>query len=144
MNKRDCLRWIEALESGQFPQTTKVLRRPNGYCCLGVGLEVLCKDKGDWSAPLPGWDDEGNRSYKLEDQLYYWSFKDEVVEDVMEERAAQFLENRLSGELELLGRAVMGLSESAEMELIRMNDDGVPFKEIADYLRAYILPQLPE
>jgi hypothetical protein len=32
--------WVEALRSGEFAQTTGVLRDENGYCCLGVACEI--------------------------------------------------------------------------------------------------------
>lgn len=34
-------RWILALESGAFLQTSMVLKNATGYCCLGVACEVL-------------------------------------------------------------------------------------------------------
>lgn len=36
--------WIEALESGEFTQTTGVLRDDKGYCCLGVACEVAVRN----------------------------------------------------------------------------------------------------
>lgn len=32
--------WIEALRSGNYQQTTKVLRDDTGFCCLGVLCEL--------------------------------------------------------------------------------------------------------
>lgn len=49
MNAKDKARWVKALRSGKYPQTTNVLKRtepgveddePVGYCCLGVLREV--------------------------------------------------------------------------------------------------------
>ena len=34
-------KWVEALRSGKYKQTTKVLRNFDGYCCLGVLREVM-------------------------------------------------------------------------------------------------------
>jgi hypothetical protein len=33
-------RWAEALESGKYAQTKRRLRDTDGYCCLGVALEI--------------------------------------------------------------------------------------------------------
>jgi hypothetical protein len=35
-NKENMRKWIEALRSGKYAQTTGSLRRDNGYCCLGI------------------------------------------------------------------------------------------------------------
>lgn len=40
--------WVEALESGEFSQTTKVLRDRTGMCCLGVLCHLV--DPGGWRA----------------------------------------------------------------------------------------------
>jgi hypothetical protein len=32
--------WVEALRSGDYAQTTGVLRDESGYCCLGVACEI--------------------------------------------------------------------------------------------------------
>lgn len=40
-DKKQFLKWIEALRSGKYEQDTTVLQSNKGYCCLGVGCEVL-------------------------------------------------------------------------------------------------------
>lgn len=49
MNAKTKARWVKALRSGKYPQTTGALKvtaenaspeRPAGYCCLGVLREV--------------------------------------------------------------------------------------------------------
>ena len=53
-------KWTEALRSGKFTQTDGKLYNPNneGYCCLGVLLEVA--SPFDWDADSRMWvsDDE--------------------------------------------------------------------------------------
>ena len=52
--KRLVQKWIEALESGEYPQTTYSLHNQEGYCCLGV----LCEVAGIRSrieSPTTGW-----------------------------------------------------------------------------------------
>ena len=36
MNKEIKARWVDALRSGVYTQTTGALRNEKGYCCLGV------------------------------------------------------------------------------------------------------------
>lgn len=37
-------KWVNALESGDYRQTTKVLRGPEGFCCLGVLTDLFIKE----------------------------------------------------------------------------------------------------
>ena len=39
-------RWIEALESGKYPQTKDHLHDDMGYCCLGVACDLFAKELG--------------------------------------------------------------------------------------------------
>lgn len=44
-NKENIRKWVDALRSGEFKQTTGRLRNDAGeYCCLGVACEVAIKD----------------------------------------------------------------------------------------------------
>jgi hypothetical protein len=41
--------WCEALRSGEYQQTTKRLRTPEGFCCMGVLEDRRLKSQGlDW------------------------------------------------------------------------------------------------
>lgn len=40
-------KWLEALRSGKYKQTIGKLRKPNGFCCLGVLYDVTSKNKWD-------------------------------------------------------------------------------------------------
>lgn len=41
LNKKEFKRWLEALYEQEFSQTRGVLQDKRGYCCLGVGCELL-------------------------------------------------------------------------------------------------------
>ena len=43
-------KWIAALESGEYSQTTQRLKDANGFCCLGVLTDLFIKetDEGEW------------------------------------------------------------------------------------------------
>jgi hypothetical protein len=40
-------RWVEALRSGNYKQTTGALRKDDGFCCLGVLCDIV--DPKGWS-----------------------------------------------------------------------------------------------
>jgi hypothetical protein len=40
-------KWIEMLESGNYPQTRQKLYTDNGYCCLGVLCELYKRETGN-------------------------------------------------------------------------------------------------
>lgn len=44
-NKPNMLLWVEALESGKFPQSHGALRNRGGFCCLGVACEVAIQNR---------------------------------------------------------------------------------------------------
>lgn len=44
MKKEIADRWIEALESGEYKQTTGALRNSKGFCCLGVLCDLAHKE----------------------------------------------------------------------------------------------------
>ena len=48
MNKKVKAKWLEALRSGEYKQTTSTLMNPttNGYCCLGVLCDLYAKEVG--------------------------------------------------------------------------------------------------
>ncbi len=39
-------KWVKALRSGKYSQTTGKLRKPDGFCCLGVLCDI--SGKGEW------------------------------------------------------------------------------------------------
>lgn len=45
INKRQLKKWIAALDSGKYKQGKNNLHNECGYCCLGVGCEVLIPEK---------------------------------------------------------------------------------------------------
>jgi len=46
MNPRIKKKWLEALRSGEYKQTTETLRDENGFCCLGVLCDIHAKERG--------------------------------------------------------------------------------------------------
>ena len=54
MNKAIKTKWLEALRSGKYEQTTAQLRNNNKFCCLGVLCDIRNKE---------GWDRLGSFRY---------------------------------------------------------------------------------
>lgn len=60
-------RWLEALRSGDYPQTRRRLADDNGYCCLGVLCEIAVED---------GIVTKGTAGGSLDDGIVYTSATD--------------------------------------------------------------------
>lgn len=117
-NQENMLKWIEALESGEYPQDPKGghLKTERGYCCLGVGEELrgctwTLVDGGAYET------DEGRRSYPSE----------KFVRDFLELTPE---ENRDPLDVFLGGRFRKGGEFASSW-----NDNGASFKDIAAKLR---------
>ena len=104
--------WIEALRSGKYTQTKQCLKNDKGFCCLGVACEI--SGLGQFEA------------------------KKEVLEYLPDGNNVMGIVHKYLGESTELPEEVftlMGLPYSEfEQDLIKMNDDGISFSEIADYL----------
>ena len=111
------VRWLKDLRSGEFPQTTGVLRDKNGYCCLGV-LANQCI--------LVGWDEPlfDSYAYCLSDNL---SFQGEFK--VLPE-AVQLWAGLRSSNVYFMDKG------SARMSLTNLNDHGYNFKHIANLIES--------
>jgi len=46
MNPRIKQKWLDALRSGEYKQTTENLQDINGFCCLGVLCDLHSKERG--------------------------------------------------------------------------------------------------
>jgi len=47
LNREQFRKWIKALKSGRYKQTTGTLNDKDGYCCLGVACKILIP-KNKW------------------------------------------------------------------------------------------------
>ena len=105
-------RWIRALRSDKYKQTTSILRDGpgEGYCCLGVLCDIIDPE---------GWGAESD-DYDYEDYESKWTYKGDVEEDTL----PVSLRKRLN-------------IENQHVEtLINMNDtENKSFTEIADWIQ---------
>lgn len=104
-------KWIDALRSGKYKQTTGALRRQSdnevGYCCLGVLCEVAGLERiGNYYS---------SRHFRMEGSITDTSLQREWG----------------------LDKKVVHLGENAELQdkLVALNDDSEKsFEQIANYL----------
>lgn len=102
-------KWLEALRSKRYRQTTGKLReeisnKKHGYCCLGV----LCHTLGsNWRSGVPV-----------------------LGEVIMEANYAAYLSDEAS--------KMVGLDRATQERLATMNDEGYRFPEIADYIEKHL------
>lgn len=115
-NKPAIRRWVKALRSGEYEQTTGTLRSVHGYCCFGVACHISTKSK------------IAERPTKLCDYYSYEGPEGRVQEN--------FLPYGM--------RKHYGLSDREQEELVKMNDAGKTFDEIADWIEENILDGVVE
>ncbi len=111
--------WVEALRSGNFAQTNSQLialdeeDTPNGYCCLGVIMEVRgCQKDEDGQFVNTG------RFDLLDETLLLPSSSSDFISPSLGKR--------------------WGITPDQQAKLARFNDDGKSFKWIAYYIERYL------
>lgn len=106
-------KWITALRSGDYEQTTEVLRGDVGFCCLGVACDIHAKEtKMEWS-----------------DDRSYMQHLTDLPEEVVEFYGLPFSK----------GILVEILNNSNPVDLTILNDNyGYSFSMIADELANWI------
>lgn len=102
------VKWVEALTSGAYKQTTGTLRDSNGFCCLGVLCDIT-KDEVDGV-----WEDD-RMHIKGEGFGYTFNLPHSVRE--------------------LVGLSSHGGYISVGKSLAGMNDSGQDFNTIADVIK---------
>jgi hypothetical protein len=104
--------WIAALESGEFKQTKITLVNERGYCCLGVLCEIMPHTEKEYEYG----GNYGIFTNTFDEDDYGYNLREE-------------------GLLRKETLDLTGISEDEQEKLIRMNDTGRSFKEIAQYIR---------
>jgi hypothetical protein len=127
--KQQWERWINALESGEFKQTTFALRDETGFCCLGVACNLV--DPEGWTF------DTGAHAYSF--------LPNEAcsTENAVKDHLTPFVRGHYGSELGPLGLYVGGRFPDEEgntlelhsLSLSGINDMGATFLEIAEILK---------
>ena len=108
-------KWVAALRDPDANQTTGRLEDENGQCCLGVACRLYAGEFPDWP----------------------------VIPHSFEQPATCFGEAQDDGILPRVVTAWLGLADDEatftdpnQESLTGMNDDGIPFSEIADLIES--------
>lgn len=108
---------LEALRSDEYLQSQGSLRRGEGFCCLGVFCEVAIKNgveiKVTKKEEFESWDYDDERNY-LPTSVENWLFGSGDAPD------------------DAFNPVVFDSDSNRERPLAALNDDGVPFRRIAD------------
>ena len=102
------LKWIEALESGDYPQGTGNLKKDGTYCCLGVACQIFKDELG---------------------------IKEDVIGtlSVFDNQSCALPPEKVVTHLGLLCR--YGGGKDKQPSLVNLNDSNMSFEEIAQLLR---------
>lgn len=119
-------KWIKALRSGEYKQTTGALRDNEGFCCLGVLCDITKDEVGGW------W--EGNGEGKT--AVFKMPVHDSAFKMPVHDSAGL---NTFLGILPHPVRELVGLTTYAgtygeNQSLAFLNDLGKGFDEIADII----------
>ena len=118
--------WTAALRSGKYEQGQNALCDGSAFCCLGVLAEVA------------GFEKRVDPEFQIVEYLFPFG-ETEVLreESVIPEELLPTILKDLDLNLKVPTVTIGGMefySERLQSQLIRMNDNGVSFAEIADYI----------
>jgi hypothetical protein len=118
MNKYWKDKWLTALRSGEYKQTTECLRDDKGYCCLGVLSDLVAKEYPEQF--------KWNKFEELKVNKYQLTTTGNVESAVLMDEIVDITKvpDRY-GKLE------------DEQYLTKYNDDGYTFEEIADLIEEH-------
>ena len=107
-------KWVAALRSGEYQQTTEVLHDDNGFCCLGVLTELYRQEHGgEWE--------------KISDSSTIYKFVNKFYLDGCETEILPWTVVHWSG----LNDQVPHLADNY---ISNLNDSGMSFAKIADLI----------
>lgn len=114
MNAEWKAKWIAALRSGKYPRTQGKLRRPTGFCCLGVLCDLV--DPLHWSptATVVTYDHKNDYFIYGTDETPAYNMPPRQVYDIT------------------------GLTQAQANELANRNDHGASFEEIAEIIEGHL------
>ena len=115
-------KWLEALESGEYQQTTMVLHDGRGYCCLGVAARVMGK------------------TFECLDGVYFVDNSTQLLRSYREIGLRSPAGSCALGCQSLVREYIREhyASSTCGVNLTTLNDElGLTFKQIADILRKF-------
>lgn len=117
MNPEVKAKWLEALRSGDYQQTTERLQDCGGFCCLGVLTDIYAKETGigEWVV-----DEDG-------DLIFQTSLEEEGT--ILPEEVKAW------AELDSTHPSIM-MPDGYLTSLAELNDGGDAFTDIAEKIEA--------
>lgn len=109
-------KWITALRSGRYKQTTGYLKDEHGYCCLGVACNIYNKHFDN----------------KVKMVKYGSIFRFDTEEEILPCKVQKALSLASQNGAYKSDKLVASQLKSLAVD----NDDGVSFKEIADIIES--------
>jgi len=120
MNAQVKTQWVDALNSGEYKQTTNQLFDGNKFCCLGVLCDLYSKEHDEeW---------EYRHSDFENHDRWYFSDQGEVLPDVVMDWAGLNKENPVLKLIEPESK------ETVFADIAGLNDSGYNFKELSNYI----------
>ena len=110
--------WVKALRSGDYHQGEGRLRKNDSFCCLGVACDIFIKAGGELKVTQVAHVSEHINIYSYNETAY-------VLPDVVQAWLGLDNEHGYFGDIDADGIA-----------LTDMNDDLIPFDEIADTIES--------
>ena len=108
MNPQIKQKWVDALRSGEYQQTQRYLRTDNGFCCLGVLCDLYGKENNvEWNLVNNG------HNYEFQEFESYLPSSVRKWADLEDPNP---------------------LVNDEESTLVRLNDSGSTFEQIADVI----------
>lgn len=116
MNQEIKKKWVEALRSGDYKQTTGYLKRDNCFCALGVLCDLYIKEQSlcEWTDSYCG---KGYLAIQKKNDPYSRSIA--ALISCIVDWAGCSADPKVNGEY-----------------ISRLNDTGIPFSKIADLIEA--------
>ena len=116
MNPEVKKQWVEALRSGEYEQTDCALHDERGFCCLGVLCDLHAKATGG------KWDES------------HYERRYQGVAALLPPLVCEWAQLPYVSHYDPDGTDVDITKENKTMRLATLNDDGVSFTKIADYI----------
>jgi hypothetical protein len=108
MNPQIKQKWVSALRSGDYKQTQHRLRKEDGFCCLGVLCDLYGKENNAEWTPL-----DFDNAYAFQE------FESYLPSSVKKWADLEYCNPHVNDE---------------ESTLVRLNDSGSTFEQIADVI----------
>lgn len=124
--------WLEALRSGKYQQTHARLKKPDGYCCLGVLCDI--SGVGSWVPRDTCFEYEvgahGGATADLPHEVCTFAGLDRLVPVV---RIPEY-----HALMKVIPERYREFASKGGVDLASLNDAGVSFADIADIIEQFV------